>query len=223
MRWSRSRRVAAADLDRLLGTKANDLQALRSELQGEGGWNTAKLGTVHGAPAADELVGSVDRNLKFRDTYNKVVENSQTAQREAAAREMKPEPSSETALINPNMSVTGLLATGAKKTANAALNAIRPDPTRSYGEAAQASTEQGAARDKRILAIVDALNGRQANAAAAPRVGDTAALLSAIAANSHAEPVPSVTSSDHKGDRHNAEDHEAGPFHRVRERPERPA
>lgn len=178
------------NIDRLLGTKANDLQALRSELQGEGGWNTAKLGTVHGAPAADELVGSVDRNLKFRDTYNKVVENSQTAQREAAAREMKPEPSSETALINPNMSVTGLLATGAKKTANAALNAIRPDPTRSYGEVAQALTEQGAARDKRILAIVDALNGRQANAAAAPRVGDTAALLSAIAANSYARSGP---------------------------------
>ena len=30
-------------------------------------------------------MGSVNRNLKFRDTYNKVVENSQTAQRQAAS------------------------------------------------------------------------------------------------------------------------------------------
>ncbi len=29
------------NIDRVLGTKANDLQALKSELQGEGGWNTA--------------------------------------------------------------------------------------------------------------------------------------------------------------------------------------
>jgi len=44
------------EVERILGTKANDLQALRGELQGEGGWNTAKLATVHGQPAADELV-----------------------------------------------------------------------------------------------------------------------------------------------------------------------
>ena len=36
------------EIERKLGTKANDLQALRSELQGEGGWNTDKLATVHG-------------------------------------------------------------------------------------------------------------------------------------------------------------------------------
>jgi hypothetical protein len=45
------------------------------------------------------LVGSVNRNLKFRDTYNKVVENSQTAQRQAASNAMKP----EVPLVNPNM------------------------------------------------------------------------------------------------------------------------
>jgi hypothetical protein len=113
----------------------------------------------------------------------KVVENSQTAQRQAAARAMKPEPSSETPLLNPNMSQTGLVATGAKKTANAALNAVRPDATRSYGEVAKVLTETGAARDARIQSIIDALDRRQGNAAAAPQVGNTAALLSAIAAN----------------------------------------
>jgi hypothetical protein len=69
------------EIERKLGTKANDLQALRSELQGEGGWNTDKLATVHGRESAEDLINSVERNLAFRDTHNKVVENSQTAQR----------------------------------------------------------------------------------------------------------------------------------------------
>jgi hypothetical protein len=141
---------------------------------------------VHGQPAADELVGSVDRNLKFRDTYNKVVENSQTAQRQAAARAMKPEPSSETPLFGPASTMTGISTTIAKKGAQGVFNAVtRSDPTRHYGEVARALSEQGAARDKRIMAIVDALKGREANAAAAPQVGNTAALLSAIAAGGY--------------------------------------
>jgi hypothetical protein len=172
------------EIDRVLGTKANDLQALRGELQGEGGWNAAKIATVHGQPAADELANSVDRNLKFRDTYNKVVENSQTAQRNAAAKEMKPDPSTETPFINPNATVTGMAATAAKKGAMGVINALtRSDPTRSYGEVARALTEQGATRDARIQSIIDAINTRQGNAAAAPAVGNGAALLTALAAN----------------------------------------
>lgn len=174
------------EIDRVLGVQANDLQGLRRELQGEGGWNQAKLGTVHGQPAADELASSVDRNLAFRDTHNKVVENSQTAQRTAAAGAMKPTPPGEVPLVNPNMSMTGLLATGAKKVGSAALNAVRPDPTRAYGEVARALTEQGAARDARIQSIIDALGRRRSNSAAASQVGNTGALLTAIAANSYA-------------------------------------
>lgn len=169
------------EIERVVGTKANDLQALRGELQGEGGWNTAKIAAVHGQPAADELVGSVDRNLKFRDTYNKVVENSQTAQRNAAAKEMKPDPSTETALINPNMSLTGLLATGAKKGASAVVNALtRSDPTRHYGEIARALTEQGSARDARLLSVIDALDRRKANAAGGETAGKLGSVVAAL-------------------------------------------
>src|SRR6185437_3879016 len=106
------------EIDRLLGTKINDLQALRQALQGEGGWNTAKLGTVYGQDAANQLTGSVDRTLKFRATYNKVVANSQTAQRTAAANAMKPEPAGQMPLVNPNMSFTGLIGTAAKRGLN---------------------------------------------------------------------------------------------------------
>jgi hypothetical protein len=170
------------NIDRLLGTKANDLQALRSELQGEGGWNTAKLATVHGQDAADQLIGSVERNLKFRDTYNKVVENSQTAQRQAAASAMKPTPASETPIVNPNMTLTGLGGTISKKTLIAIGNALlRRDPTRSFGEVAKVLSAQGPQRDAYHAALVDALNRRQSTAAVASRVGDvsSAAALAA--------------------------------------------
>jgi hypothetical protein len=174
------------EIERVVGTKANDLQALRGELQGEGGWNTAKIATVHGQPAADQLVNSVDRNLKFRDTYNKVVENSQTAQRNAAAQEMKPSPSTEIPLFNPNATMTGIGTTLVKKGAQKVLNAMmESDPTRPYGTVARALSEQGSARDATLAKIVDALNSRRANAAAgASTVGNTSAVVAAILANS---------------------------------------
>lgn len=175
------------EINRILGIKANDLQALRTELQGEGGWNTDKLATVHGQPAADELTGSVDRNLKFRDSHNKVVENSQTAQRQSARDAMKPVPPGEVPLINPNMTTVGLALAGAKKGLNAAYGAVRADPTRHYGEVAQALTEQGGARDARIDAIIDALKRRQGNAAVSSKVGDRAALAAAVGANAGAQ------------------------------------
>lgn len=176
------------NIDRVLGTKANDLQALRGELQGEGGWNTDKLATVHGVPATNELIGSVDRNLKFRDTYNKVVEGTQTDIRNAIRKELKPDPSTETPLVNPNMSVTGLLATGAKKSVSAVANALlRTDPTRSYGEVARALSEQGAKRDARLTSIVNAINARQGNAAAAPQAGNVGAVVAALLGKSAAD------------------------------------
>lgn len=156
------------DIDRVLGQKANDLQALRGSLQGEGGWNTANLATVHGQPAADALVSTVDRNLKFRDTHTKVVEGSQTDLRNAARKAMKPDPSTETALFNPNSTMTGIPLTLAKKGASAVVNALlQSDPTRHYGEVARALTQQGAARDATLAKVVDAIGNRQRNAATA--------------------------------------------------------
>jgi hypothetical protein len=176
------------NIERVLGTKANDLQALRGELQGEGGWNTAKIATVHGQPSADELVSTVDRNLKFRDTYNKVVENSQTAQRTAAAKAMKPDPSTETPLFNPNSTLTGMAATLGKKGVQKVLDAIlTSDPTKHYGEVARALTEQGSARDARIMSIIDAINSRGAlNAATSAPLTAKQALIAAMLARQSA-------------------------------------
>jgi hypothetical protein len=178
------------NIDRVLGTKANDLQALRQELQGEGGWNTAKLATVHGPDAADELVAAVDRNLRFRDTFNKVVENSQTAQRQAAQAAMKPTPASEAPLLGPGTTGVGLVVGGGKRLLSAGYNAIRPDTTRPFGEVAQILTARGAERDKRLLDLIDALERRRGNQAVAEAFGNRGALLSAIAANGYARTYP---------------------------------
>jgi hypothetical protein len=174
------------NIDRALGTKANDLQALRSELQGEGGWNTAKIATVHGQPAADELVGTVDRNLKFRDTHNKVVENAQTAQRTAAKEAMSPAPPGELPIINPNMSYGGAALSALKKyVAQPIYHGLQSDPTRHYGEIARVVTAQGSERDRYLAALVDALGKHSQNAAAAPAIGNRAALAAGLLGNEY--------------------------------------
>jgi len=179
------------NIDRVLGTKTNDLEALRSELQGEGGWNTAKIATVHGQDAADRLVNAVDQNRAFRDTFNKVAENSMTAQRLSARDAMSPRPASETALINPNTSLVGLGATATKKAVASIVNTLmKRDPTKSYGEVADVLSRQGTARDAAVQSIVDAISRRQGNAATAPVVGDRASLIAAILANSYARSGP---------------------------------
>lgn len=169
------------NIDRVLGTKANDLQALRGELQGEGGWNAAKIATVHGQDAADELAASVDRNLKFRDTHNKVVENSQTAQRTAAANAMKPQPPGELPIINPNMSYGGAALTALKKyVVEPTYRAAQSDPTQKYGEIARVLSAQGPQRDAHIAALAEALTKKEGNARIAPTIGNRGALAAAL-------------------------------------------
>lgn len=178
------------EIDRKLGTKANDLQALRSELQGEGGWNTDKIAIVHGDDAARDLMASVDRNLKFRDTHTKVSENSQTEIRRAAREQMKPQAESkDSPLIGPSSSIPGMLTTAAKRyLVQPAWNALTHiDPTRSYGEVARVLTAQGPQRDAHLQAIVDALDRRGANSSVASKTGDRSALAAAIVANAMLE------------------------------------
>jgi hypothetical protein len=139
---------------------------------------------VHGQSGADELAATVDRNLAFRNTHTKVVEGSQTDLRNAAREEMKPDPSTDTPLFNPSSTIPGILATVGKKGVQSVVNAMtHSDPTRHYGEVAQALTLQGPARDARLAAIVDAINSRQGNAATAPRVGNASAVVAALLGN----------------------------------------
>lgn len=172
---------ARGAIDRTVGTKANDLVALRNALQGEGGWNDAKLSSIFGAGPVSDVANSIDRNTAFRNTNQAVTQNSQTAQRQAAAASMKP--GADTGgipLINPNASFTGMLATALKRGAGSVLNQIRPDPTRSYGEVARVLSAQGPQGDAYTAALINALQRRGQNAATGQAVGNRAAMAAAL-------------------------------------------
>jgi hypothetical protein len=79
-----------ADIGRRLGTNANDLAALSSALQGEGGFNTAKMGLLHGEEPTQRVVDAVARERAFADANRRIVEGSQTAQRTRAADAIAP-------------------------------------------------------------------------------------------------------------------------------------
>lgn len=173
---------ARGEIDRQLGTKANDLVALKGTLQGEGGWNTDKLGQVFGQPKATALVDAVDREGRFRDTFNKVVENSQTAQRTAAAGAMKPVKPTDVPLVGPGTTALGLLATMAKKgVAQPLWNAVaNRDPAASYSDMARVLTAQGSQRDAHLAAILDAMSRRGKNGARAAKAGDASAVVAGL-------------------------------------------
>ncbi|WP_374309843.1 hypothetical protein [Methylocella sp.] len=176
---------ARGEIERLLDTRANDLVAGRNIIKGEGDWNRARLGTVFGLNRTGEVIDAVDREAKFRDTFNKVVENSQTAQRQAAMRAMKPDPSSETPFFNPNSTLTGMASTLlVKKPVQALYNAVvRQDPTQSYGEIARILAARGGQRDRYVSALADALARQQENRSAGRRFGNSVGLAAALAAS----------------------------------------
>jgi hypothetical protein len=165
-------------IDRKLGTKANDLQALRKELQGEGGWNTAKLATVHGDDAVNQLMQSVERNLKFRDTYNKISEGTQTEIRKAAREQMKPYGLNEDSLVQHNTNLTGLALTAGKRALFYVPNKLLGGWQNAGRDGiARVMTAQGPQRDEYVRQIIDALGRHQAAAG----VAGTAARRGAVA------------------------------------------
>jgi hypothetical protein len=88
--------------------------ALKGGLQGEGGWNAAKIAQVHGDDAANALAASVDKNLRFRETYNDQLRNSMTAQRLAALESLNVKPGTPASNLL-RLNLTGLVAASGKK------------------------------------------------------------------------------------------------------------
>lgn len=70
---------ARAELDRIVGTNANDVAALRNFLKGEGDWNRQKLTSIFGADKAGKILNVLDNETKMEATYRAVVGGSPTA------------------------------------------------------------------------------------------------------------------------------------------------
>lgn len=79
---------ARAEIDRIVGTNANDVVALNRLIKGEGDWNRARLATLFGQDKADRVIKVLENERTFADTANTVTRNSETAARQAAQNEL---------------------------------------------------------------------------------------------------------------------------------------
>ena len=80
------RQGARAELDRLVGTHVDDLTTLERTLATPQDWNFQKAGMLFGEGPRDKIAAELMRNRLFRDSYQKIAQNSQTAQRTGAAK-----------------------------------------------------------------------------------------------------------------------------------------
>ncbi|MER8689372.1 hypothetical protein [Mesorhizobium sp. M1136] len=87
----RLRQGARAEIDRIVGTNANDRVALQRLVKGEGDWNRDRLASLFGQGRADRIIAILDRERTFADTSGIVTRNSETAARAAAMQDIAPQ------------------------------------------------------------------------------------------------------------------------------------
>ena len=101
----RVRQGARAEIDRLVGTNANDLNVLERKLGTPQDWNSQKFAEIFGEGPHTKVMESLGNNRRFRQTYQDIVQNSQTAQRTASAKAME---GSEGGNVRGDTTMTGL-------------------------------------------------------------------------------------------------------------------
>ena len=79
---------ARAEVDRIVGSNANDVAALNRLIKSEGDWNRSRLASLFGEEKAGRLINVLDNELTFANTRNAAVGNSATAGRQQAMREL---------------------------------------------------------------------------------------------------------------------------------------
>ena len=91
----RLRQGARAEIERRVGTQSNDLVALEKTFGTPEDWNAEKLVQIFGPERTQAVRDSIARNRQFRETYQRIAQGSDTAQRQAAAETasaMPPQP-----------------------------------------------------------------------------------------------------------------------------------
>lgn len=164
-----------SEIDRLVGTKRNDLVALQNALQGDGGWNTQKLAIAFGEQPTNDLTSAVNREARFAGTHGEVLKNSRT-DRSAAARQLLDE-TDPTRVNLSGVTPTGLVLQGAKTAiVNPLLDVLlKQDSSGRNLEIARALIAQGAQRDalvNRLLPRAAQQNAIARTAASAGRGAD---------------------------------------------------
>ncbi|WP_050594053.1 hypothetical protein [Mesorhizobium sp. L2C067A000] len=118
----RLREGARAEIERIVGTNANDRVALQRLIKGEGDWNRSRLATLFGQDRADRIIGLLDREKHFADTTDIVTRNSLTAARQASQQELTG--SGAEAFGVPQAFMAGGMAGAARATAMKGVDAV---------------------------------------------------------------------------------------------------
>jgi hypothetical protein len=155
---ARLRQGVRAELDRLVGTKANDLGALERTIGTPQDWNSRKLALLFGEDARNGVSDAVAANRKFRDTFQKVAQGSQTAQRSEAAAALD-----SSASIPRDITLTGIGANIAGRIARSLVGAGNGSSKDQLAEVL-ASSGPTAERIARLLLLTTARTKSNANA-----------------------------------------------------------
>ena len=105
----RLRQAARAELDRIVGTKKNDLLALENVLANPQDYNSQKLATMFGQDRADQIAGVLRNERIGRETDTAVRLGSQTATRTASMKAQD----AQSGKLPLETTLTGLFARGA--------------------------------------------------------------------------------------------------------------
>lgn len=142
-----------AEIDRVLGNKANDIVGFNQLVRGEGDWNPQKLATVFGPEEARAAMNAAQREATFAQTANQVARNSETAPTEAFKEAM--DRASAPLEIPLGATPTGLALGGLKKGADVLSgNAAEAAARRFAQQLGAAAIAQGPARDRLIQALI---------------------------------------------------------------------
>ncbi|MDP2296700.1 MAG: hypothetical protein Q8M24_14720 [Pseudolabrys sp.] len=150
----RMQQGARAEIDRVVGTNANDPVSLQRLLKSEGDWNRDRLRTLFGPDRADNALNAVDREALFNRTAGRVTAGSDTAmaQRFGNFLDAAATPNS----VPTDLSVLGAAFRGIQKGGQKLLGSNAEANAQRFADAlGRVSVATGTERDQ----LVDALMG----------------------------------------------------------------
>lgn len=152
---------ARAEIDRVVGSNANDPTAWNRLVRGEGDWNRDKLRMLFGDEAADRALAAGDREVTFRNTANRVTSGSDTAMAQGFREKLDQlgRPTDVSTATTP----TGIAIAGAKRVLDALRsNAAERNASRFAEDLGNLSVATGATRDQIVQALLQRANARSA-------------------------------------------------------------
>lgn len=155
---ARMRQGTRAEIDRVLGTQANDISAAHRLLKGEGDWNRDKMRAVFGSDRANRFMRTMDSEATMQDTGNRVMRGSDTAP--AAGFERFLSNAADGTSIPTETTITGALLRGGQKALQAVTGSSNKAKAGKFSEAlAKLAIAQGRSADE-VLAALMARAGR---------------------------------------------------------------